>query len=64
VQALVRLGEGQARGWTNGLTLRAGVINLFDEEPPFSQSNGVSGYDQSQGDIRQRFAYVAITKAF
>jgi iron complex outermembrane receptor protein len=54
---------GELSSW-NGFELRAGAINLFNSEPPFSESALSSGYDATQGDLRQRFAYVKIAKKF
>jgi iron complex outermembrane receptor protein len=65
MQALLDIGKviGDAP-WSNRLSVRVGVNNLFDSAPPFSLSNGVTGYDLSQADIRGRFLYVALTKSF
>jgi iron complex outermembrane recepter protein len=49
---------------SRGLVLRAGVSNLLDDEPPFAESGGLHGIDISQGDLRQRFGYVKISKSF
>ncbi len=55
-------------GWeaTKSLTLRAGVQNLFDKSPPFSQQAWffLSGYDPSYTDPRGRFAYVSAKYSF
>ncbi|HEV6968344.1 TonB-dependent receptor [Roseateles sp.] len=55
-------------GWeaTKALTLRAGVQNLFDKSPPFSQQAYffLSGYDPSYTDPRGRFAYVSAKYTF
>lgn len=48
---------------TKGTVLRVGAVNVFDKEPPFSDVFGF-GYDPTVGDIRQRFVYVSISKAF
>ncbi|HEY4213687.1 MAG TPA: TonB-dependent receptor [Steroidobacteraceae bacterium] len=51
--------------WLSGFKLALGVSNVFDEEPPFALMGGSSnGYDLSQGDLRQRFAYVNVSKRF
>lgn len=50
-------------GWSDGLVLRAGVSNLFDDGPAFSESGGL-GYDTFQSDIRQRFGYLSVSKSF
>jgi iron complex outermembrane receptor protein len=49
--------------WAHDLTLRAGVKNAFDKEPPFSEVTTL-GYDGSLGDVRQRFVYVSLSKGF
>ena len=46
------------------LRLRAGALNLFDAEPPFAEAVWFCGYDPTQADLRQRFAYVKIAKKF
>ncbi len=55
-------------GWevTKSLALRAGVQNLFDKSPPFSQQAWffLSGYDPSYTDPRGRFAYVSAKYSF
>jgi iron complex outermembrane recepter protein len=64
-QFSVDLGEAMGRRspW-NGCEIRAGVFNLFDAEPAFAEVAAFFGYDASQTDLRQRFAYVKIAKAF
>ncbi|TXI23439.1 MAG: TonB-dependent receptor [Roseateles sp.] len=51
-------------GWAlnKTLTLRAGVQNLFDKSPPFSQQAYyfLNGYDPSYTDPRGRFGYVSL----
>jgi iron complex outermembrane recepter protein len=49
---------------TDGLSLRAGVINLFDEKTPFSSVAFRNGFDSTQADIRGRFAYMRVAKSF
>jgi len=55
-------------GWeaTKSLTLRAGVQNLFDKTPPFSQQAWffLSGYDPSYTDPRGRYGYVSAKYTF
>lgn len=53
-----------APAWLRGLSLQAGVVNLFDEEPPFAVVGGQLGYDLTQGDLRQRFGYINLSKRF
>jgi iron complex outermembrane receptor protein len=64
-QFSVDLGEavGRRSPW-NGCEIRAGVFNLFDTEPAFAEVASVFGYDITQADLRQRFAYVKIAKKF
>ena len=55
-------------GWSVGkaLTLRAGVKNLFDTAPPYSNQAYffISGYDPSYTDPRGRFGYVSAQYQF
>ncbi|RTL20601.1 MAG: TonB-dependent receptor [Burkholderiales bacterium] len=55
-------------GWvaTQALTLRAGVQNLFNTAPPFSQQAYffLNGYDPSYTDPRGRYAYVSARYSF
>jgi iron complex outermembrane receptor protein len=48
------------------LTLRAGVQNLFDKAPPFSQQAWffISGYDPSYTDPRGRAISLSASYAF
>ncbi|HKQ14628.1 MAG TPA: TonB-dependent receptor [Steroidobacteraceae bacterium] len=64
-QFSVDLGEalGGQSPW-NGCEIRAGVFNLFDTEPPFAEVAFFAGYDSTESDLRQRFAYVKIAKKF
>jgi iron complex outermembrane receptor protein len=48
----------------NGFEVRAGAFNLFNTEPPFAEVVGPAGFDQSQAQLKQRFAYVKIAKKF
>lgn len=48
----------------HGFELRAGVVNLLNKEPPFAEAGFFSGFDLSQGDLRQRFSYVKLSKRF
>ena len=51
-----------SKRWLNGLAIRAGVRNLFDEPPPFS--NQTAGYPVALEDPRQRFFFFDIEKRF
>jgi len=62
-QGSLELGAMSAATWAQRLTVRAGVNNLFDREPPFSESVGL-GFDMTQADVRQRFIYAVLSKAF
>jgi outer membrane receptor protein involved in Fe transport len=46
------------------MEIRVGVQNLLDVEPPFSESAGLIGFDASQGDLRERFGYLKLSKSF
>jgi iron complex outermembrane recepter protein len=48
----------------SGLKVTAGISNLLDEEPSFSEVYGELGFDPSQGDLRQRFGYIKLSKQF
>ena len=48
--------------WLNGLAIRAGVRNVFDDPPPFS--NQTTGYPVALEDPRQRFVFFDIEKKF
>jgi iron complex outermembrane recepter protein len=65
VQLSLDLGElaGEQSPW-NGFEVRAGAFNLFDAEPPFAEVAGPVGFDPTQGDLRQRFAYLKLAKKF
>jgi iron complex outermembrane receptor protein len=65
LQASLDFGAQFARsGWTNGLVLRTGAFNVFDEAPRFAEVGGARGYDTGQGDLRGRFLYLRLSKAF
>jgi iron complex outermembrane recepter protein len=51
---------------TSALNLRAGVLNLFDEEPPFSNQAYyfLAGYDPTYTDPRGRSGYVSASYRF
>jgi iron complex outermembrane receptor protein len=64
-QLSVDLGEavGRQSPW-NGCEIRVGVSNLFDTEPAFAEVASFFGYDITEADLTQRFAYVKIAKKF
>ena len=51
-----------------GLTLTAGIKNVFDKDPPYSNVGGQvffqAGYDASYADVRGRFIYGNVRYAF
>jgi hypothetical protein len=47
-----------------GCKLILGVENLLDEAPPFAEVGMAAGYDPSQGDLRQRFMFLKVTREF
>lgn len=55
--------------WVNslgvdGLTLSAGVNNVFDKDPPICLSCSLNGYDAATYDLPGKFAYVQATYRF
>ena len=52
----------RALSWVNGMAVRAGVRNIFDDPPPFS--NNVAGYPVPLEDPRQRFIFIDLEKKF
>ena len=51
-----------SKRWLNGFAIRAGVRNVFDDPPPFS--NQPAGYPVALEDPRQRFVFFDIEKRF
>ena len=51
-------------GLLQGCQLTIGASNLFDQQPHFAEVTGIQGYDTSQGDLKGRFWYVRLGKAF
>lgn len=43
------------------LTLSIGARNVLDRQPPFAQSGGWEGFDQTQADLLGREAFIEIT---
>lgn len=62
-QVSAQLGSVWASPLVDGTTVRLGVNNLFDVEPPFVSSSG-QGYDPSLADVRQRFVYIKLSRTF
>lgn len=63
-QVSVDFRRGATDSWLTGVALQAGVSNLFDDAPPFAEIGSPFGYDPSQGDLRQRFGYLNLSKRF
>jgi iron complex outermembrane receptor protein len=66
LQASLHLDHEPGRGsnvW-HGVTVTAGIENLFDQGPPFAEVGALFGFDPSQGDLRERFGYLRLTKEF
>ncbi|WP_129642724.1 TonB-dependent receptor plug domain-containing protein [Peristeroidobacter agariperforans] len=47
-----------------GMKVTAGALNLFDEDVDFAHAGLMFGFDISQADLKQRFAYLRVTKSF
>jgi outer membrane receptor protein involved in Fe transport len=58
----LRSGATRRGEWLNGLAIRTGVRNVFDDAPPFA--NNVAGYPVGLNDPRQRFVFFDIEKKF
>ncbi|MDY6944899.1 MAG: TonB-dependent receptor [Pseudomonadota bacterium] len=63
-QAWMDLDHVFEHGFLDGLKLTAGVQNLFDRNVDFANAGSILGYDISQADLKRRFLYFRITKAF
>ena len=55
-------GAGPRNNWLSGVALRAGVLNIFDDAPPFA--NNTAGYPVGLEDPRQRFVFFGLEKKF
>ncbi|HEY5756321.1 MAG TPA: TonB-dependent receptor [Steroidobacter sp.] len=64
MQAWLDLGRLFGPAFCDDLKITAGALNLFDEDVDFANAGLMFGYDISQADLKQRFAYLRITKAF
>jgi iron complex outermembrane recepter protein len=64
LQVSLDLGDMMDRSQWQGCGLSAGMLNLFDHEPRFAVSGDMHGFDPSQGDLKQRFVYVRLSKKF
>ena len=54
----------RGQGWLGNSSVRVGVNNLFDVEPPFALGGDADGYMRGFGDPRGRAHYVELTKRF
>jgi iron complex outermembrane receptor protein len=61
-QALFDVNVSRALSDIHEVTL--GVENLLDDKPPFAEGFGDYGYDQSQGDLTGRVAYLKWNSSF
>jgi hypothetical protein len=52
------------KAWLNGTTITAGMINIFDLDPPFTAGTFENGHDESSFNIKGRFWYLAVKKRF
>ena len=52
------------RAWLNNTTLRLGMQNVFDTDPPFVAGAFENGYDESLTTIKGRFWYLQLKKRF
>lgn len=54
--------DPEAIGRLDGLTVSAGIRNVFDEDPPFYDAPSGLGYDAGQADPIGRFGYIQLTQ--
>lgn len=66
LQASVDVGRrwGERSAWLSGMKFVAGVSNVFDKEPEFSEMGTEYGSDAQQSDFRQRFVYARLSMRF
>jgi iron complex outermembrane receptor protein len=64
MQAWLELGRLFDPVGFDGLKITVGALNLLDEDVDFANAGLVFGFDVSQADLKQRFAYLRITKSF
>jgi hypothetical protein len=64
IQTWLELGQVLDSALFSDLRLTAGALNVLDEEVDFANVGLGLGYDISQGNLKQRFAYLRITKSF
>ena len=54
----------RGQGWLGNSSVRVGINNLFDVEPPFALGGDADGYMRGFGDPRGRAWYVELSKRF
>jgi hypothetical protein len=64
MQAWFELGHLFAPAYLDDLKVTVGALNLLDEEVDFANAGLRFGFDVSQADLKQRFAYLRISKSF
>jgi outer membrane receptor protein involved in Fe transport len=64
MQAWLQLNRLMKLGFFDGLKLTAGALNVLNKDVDFAHAGAFLGYDVTQADLKQRFTYVRITKAF
>ncbi|HEY6642873.1 TonB-dependent receptor plug domain-containing protein [Povalibacter sp.] len=57
------IAQAQPRWW-QGVRLTLGATNVLDEPVHFAEIGDYAGFDLSQGDLRQRFIYLDLSKRF
>lgn len=63
IQASCQLDRSHDQAWRD-IRITTGVINVFDDSPPFAEIGANFGFDVSQGDLRGRFGYLRLSKEF
>jgi iron complex outermembrane receptor protein len=64
MQAWLELDRVLKPSFLGGLKLTAGALNVLDEDVDFANAGLIFGYDITQAELKQRFAYLRITKSF
>lgn len=64
VQAWLALDRLFSPGLFGEMKLTAGALNVFNRKVDFANAGSVLGYDASMSELRQRFAYLRLTKDF
>lgn len=65
LQSWLELGSMVGEGsFFAGSMLTLGLMNATNEAPDFARIGGAAGYDVSQADLTQRFAYLRFSKRF